>query len=119
MAAIHLTKESFKQLVYNYESSPDQWHFEGTRPAVVDFFATWCGPCKRLSPVLDALADEYAGRVDIYKLDVDQAEDIAAMFDVRSVPTLLFARPGGEPLTMSGVMPQNELAAQIDEKLLG
>lgn len=118
MATIHLSKEAFKKVVYDYESNPGEWKFEGRRPALVDFFATWCGPCKRLAPMLEELSEDFADRIDIYKVDVDEAEEIATLFGVRSVPTLLFVRPGGMPQMASGVVPKQELKAMIEEKLL-
>ena len=77
--------------VANYEANPNEWKISwDERPALIDFYATWCGPCKMLAPVLDELADEYAGQVDIYKVNVDEEEELAALFGIRSVPSLLF-----------------------------
>ena len=90
MATIHLTKDEFLKRVSNIEENGDSWKFLGDKPAVVDFYAQWCGPCKALSPILDEVSDEYAGKVDIYKVDVDQEEDLAVAFGIRTIPTLLF-----------------------------
>ena len=91
MSAVHLTKADFLTRVANYEANPNEWKFLGERPALIDFYATWCGPCKMLSPVLDELADEYAGQVDIYKVNVDEEEELAALFGIRSVPSSVCA----------------------------
>ena len=80
MKAKHLTKEEFLNKVANYETNPNEWKFLGERPALIDFYATWCGPCKMLAPVLDELAEEYDGKIDIYKIDVDQEEELAGLF---------------------------------------
>ena len=90
MKATHLTKADFLTKVANYETNPNEWKFLGERPALIDFYATWCGPCKMLAPVLDELAEEYEGKIDIYKIDVDAEEELAALFGIRSVPSLLF-----------------------------
>ena len=87
MKAIHLTKADFLTKVANYETNPNEWKFLGERPALIDFYATWCGPCKMLAPVLDELAEEYEGKIDIYKIDVDAEEELAALFGIRSVPS--------------------------------
>ena len=97
MKATHLTKADFLTKVANYETNPNEWKFLGERPALIDFYATWCGPCKMLAPVLDELADEYQGQVDIYKVDVDAEEELAALFGIRSVPSLLFVPMAGSP----------------------
>ena len=118
MSAIHLTKEEFLKKVVDFENKPNEWHFLGERPCIVDFFATWCGPCKMLSPVLDELADEYAGKVDIYKVDVDQESDVASAFAIRSVPSLLFVPMTGSPQMAAGALPKADLKKAIAEVLL-
>lgn len=118
MAVVHLTKAEFLTKVYNFEKNPNEWKFEGSKPVIVDFFATWCGPCKALSPVMEELAQEYNGKVDIYKIDVDQEEELAAAFGVRSIPTLLFIPMQGKPTITQGAMPKAELKKMIDEHLL-
>ncbi len=118
MTVVHLTKAEFLNKVYNFEKNPNAWKFEGNKPAIVDFFATWCGPCKALSPIMEELAQEYNGKVDIYKIDVDQEEELAAAFGVRSIPTLLFIPMQGKPTITQGAMPKAELKRMIDEHLL-
>ncbi|HIT48538.1 MAG TPA: thioredoxin [Candidatus Coprenecus stercoripullorum] len=117
MKVIHLNKDSFLEKVYNYEKNPDTWKFEGSRPAIVDFFATWCGPCKALGPVLEELAEEYAGKVDIYKIDVDQEQELAGAFGIRSVPTLLIIPTEGQP-AMSAGAPTKAQLKEVIEKML-
>lgn len=115
MATINLTKGGFLRKVYDYETNPNEWKFLGVRPALIDFYASWCGPCKALAPVLDELSKEYAGRVDIYKVNVDDEEELAALFKVRSIPTLLFVPMKGNPQVSMGAMSKAELAKRLDE----
>lgn len=92
MAITQLTKTEFSEKIANLDSAISEWHYLGSRPAIVDFYATWCGLCRTLAPILEELSEEYAGEVDIYKVDIDREQELAAAFGVRSVPTLL--RPG-------------------------
>lgn len=94
MAITQLTKTEFSEKIANLDSAISEWHYVGSRPAIVDFYATWCGPCRTLAPILEELSEEYAGEVDIYKVDIDREQELAAAFGVRSVPTLLFSPPG-------------------------
>lgn len=118
MKATHLTKADFLTKVANYETNPNEWKFLGERPALIDFYATWCGPCKMLAPVLDELAGEYEGKVDIYKIDVDAEEELAALFGIRSVPSLLFVPMAGAPQMAQGAMPKYALKDAILKVLL-
>ena len=108
MATVHLTKEQFLRRIADYEKNPDSFRFLGSRPALIDFYAGWCGPCKMLAPLLEEVSDEYAGRVDIYKVDVEQEEELAALFRVRSIPTLVYIPMDGEIRVTQGevVKPQ-------------
>lgn len=117
MGAIHLSKADFLNRVHNYETNGGNWHFEGDKPMLLDFYASWCGPCKALSPVIDSLADEYAGRVDVYKVNIDEEEELAAFFGVRSIPTLVFASPTEEPKISVGAMSRDALKATLDNLL--
>lgn len=116
MKANVLTKETFNSKVANVNGS--EWKFLGERPALIDFYAPWCGPCKMLAPVIDELADEYEGKVDIYKVNVDDESDLAAMFNIRSVPSLLFIPMEGKPSMMQGALPKSQLQSAIDSTLL-
>ena len=117
MATIHLTKDEFLKRVSNIEANSDGWKFLGDKPAVVDFYAQWCGPCNALSPILEEISDEYAGKVDIYKIDVDQEEDLAIAFGIRTIPTLLFIPIDKNPQIMVGGLPKNKLKEAIDSIL--
>ena len=115
---IHLTKAEFLAKVYNFEKNPEEWKYEGDKPAIVDFYATWCGPCKALAPVLEELAKEYTGKVYIYKIDVDKEEELAGAFGIRSIPTLLWIPQSGKPTVTQGALPKPELKKMIDDTLL-
>lgn len=114
----HLTKAEFLQKVYNYEKNPDAWKYEGDKPAIVDFYATWCGPCKMIAPVLEELAKEYEGKIVIYKIDTDKEKELASAFGIRSIPTLLFIPKSGDPQVAQGAMPKEGLKKAIDDFLL-
>ena len=89
---IHLNKAEFLEKVYNYEKNPDKWTYEGDKPAIVDFYADWCGPCKMIAPILEELAAEYAGQIVVYKINTDKEQELSAAFGIRSIPTLLLFR---------------------------
>ncbi len=118
MSTIHLNAKDFQQKIVNYRNNPNEWNYLGDKPAIIDFFATWCGPCKMLSPVLEKLSVEYADKTHIYKVDVDQDEELAGMFGIRSVPTLLFVPMKGQPQMLAGALPKAELKNVIADVLL-
>ncbi len=118
-AVTYLNTADFISKVYDFKSHPDKWKYEGDTPAVIDFYATWCGPCKQLSPLLEELAAEYAGKVKVYKVDVDKEPELAAAFHVQSIPMLLWIPANGEPFVSMGLMPKEELKKGFDERLLG
>jgi thioredoxin len=115
MTTINLTKGGFLRKVANYLAHPHEWKFLGERPALIDFYAPWCGPCKALSPVLDELAKEYAGKIDIYKVNVDNEQELASLFRVRSVPTLVFAPMKGDPHVSMGAPTKAQLRKALDD----
>ena len=114
----HLTKAEFLAKVMNYEKNPQEWIYLGDKPCLIDFYASWCGPCKRLAPVLDELAQEYAGEIYIYKIDTEKERELAAVFGVRSIPTLLFCPMGENPQIAQGALPKEQLKEAIDTVLL-
>ncbi|MFI3281300.1 MAG: thioredoxin [Rikenellaceae bacterium] len=119
MITIHLTTEQFLEKVYNFEANPDTLKYEGDKPALVDFYASWCGPCKAIAPVLEELAAEYEGQIYIYKINTEEERDLAQAFNIRSIPTLLFIPMEGKPTMAQGALPKAELKKNIDELLLG
>jgi len=114
--AVHLDKESFKKKVFDWEKGKD-WSYAGERPAIVDFYAQWCGPCKMLGPVLEDISAAYAGQLEVYKVDVDAEPELAGLFGVQSVPTLLFIPLEGQPALAMGALPKKELQRAISEVL--
>ena len=116
---VHLTKAEFLEKVYNFEKNPDTWKYEGDKPAIVDFYADWCGPCKMVAPVLEELAKEYAGQIVVYKINTDKERELSATFGIRSIPSLLFIPMEGTPQMAQGAMPKAELKRAINEVLLG
>ena len=116
---IRLTRASFISKVYDYQKNAKTWKYEGDKPAIVDFYATWCGPCKRVAPVLEELAKEYDGKIVIYKVDTDQEQELARAFGITSIPTLLFIPMNGDPQVANGALPKENLKQAIDEFLLG
>lgn len=115
MATINLTKGGFLRRVADFEKNTNGWKFLGDKPALIDFFAPWCGPCKSLAPVLEELSEEYAGKVDIYKVNVDDEEALAEYFAIRSIPTLYFVPMDGEPRRAMGALPKSQLKQMLDE----
>ncbi len=114
MATIHLTSEQFKEKVFNYEVETT-FKYKGDKPAIVDFYATWCGPCRALAPILEDLAAEYEGKVVIYKVDVDQNPELSNYFGIRSIPTLLFIPVEGKPSMSSGAPTRPQLKSAIEQ----
>ncbi|MDR1403174.1 MAG: thioredoxin [Tannerellaceae bacterium] len=115
---IHLTKTAFLAKVANYEASPEEWDYLGDKPALIDFYADWCGPCKAIAPVLEELADEYDGQIYIYKIDTDAEQELAAVFGISSIPSLLFVPMGENPRMTQGALPKPQLKDAIEQLLL-
>lgn len=107
-----LSVESFKSKVFDYDKHKD-WTFTGSRPAIVDFYADWCGPCKMLAPVLEEVAQDYKGRVDIFKIDTEATPELAAIFGIRGIPSLLFIPMNGEPAMNAGFIPKETFETAI------
>lgn len=115
---IHLTKNDFLAKVADYEKSPNHWKYLGDKPAIIDFYASWCGPCKMIAPILEELAEEYDGKIYIYKIDTEQEEELAAAFRIRSIPTLLFVPMSGQPQMAQGALPKTAFKEAIKSVLL-
>ena len=118
MQTIHLTKSEFLAKVADYETSPNEWKYLGDRPAVIDFYASWCGPCKMIAPILEELAAEYGDSIYVYKINTEEEQELAAAFGIQSIPTLLFVPMEGVPQMAQGAMPKNALKEAIDKVLL-
>ena len=118
MQTIHLTKSEFLAKVADYETSPNEWKYLGDRPAVIDFYASWCGPCKMIAPILEELAAEYGDSIYVYKINTEEEQELATAFGIQSIPTLLFVPMEGAPQMAQGAMPKNALKEAIDKVLL-
>ena len=115
---IELSKLAFQNKVFDFVKNGQDWNYVGDKPAIIDFHATWCGPCKQLAPVLAELAVEYGDEIYVYKVDVDKEPEIAKAFGIRSVPSLLFIPQKGEPQMGQGNLPKASLKKVIDEFML-
>ena len=113
----HLTKQTFLEKVFDYEKNKE-WKFAGTLPAVIDFWAPWCGPCRAVGPVIEELSKEYEGKVDFYKVNTDVEQELAGAFGIRSIPSLLFIPKGGTPQMAVGALPKEQLKEIINNELI-
>lgn len=118
MNTIELTKEEFLNKVANYKESPNEWKYLGDKPAIIDFYASWCGPCKMLSPILDEIAGEYKDSIIVYKVNTEKEQELAAVFGIKSIPTLLFIPLNETPQMTQGAMGKADLKKIIDKVLL-
>lgn len=118
MKAKNLTTAEFLKRVMDYKNNPNGWKFLGERPAVIDFYATWCGPCKMLAPILDEIAADYHGQIDVYKVNVEEEEELASLFGIRSVPSILFIPMSDKPQMVQGVLPKKTFNEAIRDILL-
>jgi thioredoxin 1 len=98
-----LTKNTFKEKVFNFEAN-NEWKFEGLKPCLIDFYADWCAPCRSIAPVLEELDGEYKGKIDIYKVDTESEKELAALFGINSIPSLLFVPQNGQPQMAMGAL---------------
>ena len=112
----YLTKATFLTKVFNFEKNKD-WYFEGELPCLIDFYADWCGPCKSIAPVLEELSKEYKGKLNIYKVNTDEEQELAAAFGIKSIPSLLFCPKDGEPQMAMGALPKATLQKAFEDVL--
>nr|WP_214448284.1 thioredoxin [Flavihumibacter rivuli] len=117
MATIKMTTADFKEKVFNYDTEKE-WKYAGQLPAIIDFYADWCGPCKMVAPILEELSEEYAGKLLIYKVDTEEEMELSAAFGIQSIPTLLFIPVEGQPMMQPGAFPKNIFKKVIEEHLL-
>lgn len=113
-----LTYDTFLKKVWNFEKNPQQWVYEGDEPCVIDFYADWCRPCKMVAPIMEDLAKQYEGKVKIYKINVDKEKQLASIFQIRSIPAVLFSPKEGKPMMQVGALPKDAYIKIINENLL-
>lgn len=117
MKVQEMTVADFKQKVMDYDKHPNEWVFAGNKPAVIDFYATWCGPCKATAPNVEKIANTYDGKVDVYKVDVDKEPELASLFGIRSIPTILFIPVTGNPSVQIGAMSYAQLNEVVSKMI--
>jgi thioredoxin len=115
---IHMNKEMFIQKVMDFETNKEEWKYIGDKPAIIDFYADWCKPCKMIAPIMDELAEEYKGQIYIYKVDTQVERELAAVFNIRSIPAVLFIPMEGQPQMSQGALPKETFKQSIDDFLL-
>jgi len=114
---VHLTTQEFKEKVFNYETEKE-WKYKGELPAIIDFYADWCGPCKMVAPILEELAKDYEGKIVVYKVDTESEQELASVFGIQSIPTLLFVPKEGQPQAAMGALPRQSFDQAIKDVLL-
>jgi thioredoxin len=112
----HLTKETFLNKVFNYEKNKE-WKFEGEKPCIIDFYADWCAPCKIVAPVLEELADDFTGKLDVFKVNTEEEQELAAAFGIRSIPSFLFVPAEGQPQMAMGALPKETFVKAFKDVL--
>jgi len=115
---VYLSTDDFKKLVWDFSKDPDQWAFKGDLPCIVDFYADWCRPCKMVAPIMEELAGEYKGKVRFYKVNTDNERDVARIFNIQSIPAILFIPKDGKPQMSVGMQPKTNYVQAINDLLL-
>ncbi len=110
---VNLTKDIFLKEVWDYETSPQEWNFKGDKPAIIDFYADWCGPCKIASPILEEISNEYAGDIVVYKIDTEVEKELAAVFGISSIPAFLYIPAEGKPTMIPGIANSKEATKKM------
>ena len=114
----YLTREEFKTQVFDY-TAESEWCYKGNMPCIIDFYTTWCGPCKRLAPIMDELSEKYKGKVQFYKADTERERELAMVFQISSIPQVLYIPVEGKPMLLKGLYPKENIVEIIEEFLLG
>lgn len=112
----HLTKDSFKEKIFDWEKNKE-WTYSGELPAIIDFYADWCGPCKMVAPILETLSKDYDGKVAIYKVNTDKEQELSAVFGIQSIPSILFVPVKGQPQMAQGALPKASFQSAIADVL--
>ncbi len=114
----YLTYETFLEKVWNFEENPQEWVYKGDVPSIIDFYADWCAPCRKVAPIMDKLASDYEGRLKVYKVDVDVEQKLAAVFQVRSIPAVMFTPLNGQPMMQAGALTEEMYVKIVEDELL-
>ncbi|PHS67885.1 MAG: thioredoxin [Flavobacterium sp.] len=117
MPTVKLTAEQFKNEVFDY-TTEKEWKFKGDKPAIIDFYADWCGPCKMVAPILEDLSDDYKDQVIIYKVDTEVERELSSVFQIRSIPSMLFIPMDKQPIMQAGALPKDALKNVIEKELI-
>ncbi|MCW3108199.1 MAG: thioredoxin [Segetibacter sp.] len=117
MPTKHLTNQDFIDDIFDYQNN-EEWKYKGKLPAIIDFYADWCGPCKSVAPTLEQLSEEYQNKIEIYKVDTDKETALSELFGIQSIPTFLFIPVTGAPMVQRGALPKNVFKQVIDGRLL-
>ena len=114
---LSLTNEAFKKMIFNYDVNKE-WKYEDSKPAIIDFYADWCPPCRQLSPLVEEIAKEYNGKIVVYKVNTDEEKGLAQCMGISSLPTLLYIPVKGKPQITLGMLPKETIVKMINEILL-
>ena len=117
MPTVKLTAEQFKNDVFDY-TTEKEWKFKGDKPAIIDFYADWCGPCKMVAPILEELSDDYKDQLVIYKVDTEVERELSSVFQIRSIPSMLFIPKDKQPMMQAGALPKDALKNVIEKELI-
>ena len=113
----YLNTKEFKARIFDYTTNAE-WQYKGDKPCVIDFYTTWCGPCKRLAPIMEELSQTYCDQVKFYKVDTERERELAGVFRINSIPQVLYIPVDGEPILLKGLYPKENIVEIIDEYLL-
>ena len=114
----HITYKDFIEKIWDFEKNPNNFIYKGKTPAIVDFYADWCGPCRKVAPIMEKLAQEFDGRLLVYKVNVDEEKGLSSVFEVRNIPTVLFIPTEGQPMKQVGAMQEQDYRRIVVEQLL-
>lgn len=117
MSTVNLTAQMFKDKIFDY-TADKEWKYKGDKPAIIDFYADWCGPCKMVAPILEELSEEYKENLIIYKVDTEAEQELSSVFGIRSIPSLLFIPLDKDPMMQAGALPKPTLKEVIEKELL-